>query len=66
MVKIMRTLADIESDVRRETTSTQPLLTDDYKYGNLDNVREKLSQKDSRDILSDDPLETEEEENDII
>lgn len=65
MAKIMRTIADVESDIRRETTS-KPLLTDDYEYGNLDNVREKLSQKSHRDILSDDPLETEIEENDLI
>lgn len=66
MAKIMRTIADIRSDVRRETTSAQPMLTDDYLYGNQDSIREKISKRSSPDALSDTPLETEEEENDDI
>lgn len=66
MTKIMRTIADIESDIRRETTSTKPLLTDDYEYGNLDDVREKISEKSSPGIEPDDVETAEEDNNDII
>jgi len=62
----MRTIADIKSDIRRETTSTKPLLTDDYNYGNLDDVREKISEKASPGILPDDPASSLEDENELI
>lgn len=66
MAKIMRTIADIKSDIRRETTSTKPLLTDDYNYGNLDDVREKISEKTSPGILPEDPASSLEDENELI
>ena len=41
--KVMRTLWDISSDVRREATSTKPVGTvDDYTYGNLGDRRENM------------------------
>ena len=66
MAKIMRTIADIKSDVRRETTSTKPMLTNDYNYGNLDDLRERISEKSSPGILPEDVETAEEDNNDII
>ncbi|MCD7930477.1 MAG: hypothetical protein LUH15_03460 [Tannerellaceae bacterium] len=41
--KVMRTLWDISSDVRRESTSTKPIGTvDDYTYGDIGDLRENM------------------------
>lgn len=40
--KVMRTISDVKSEIEEELLSTQPLLTDDYTYGNVDEVKETL------------------------
>jgi len=45
MAKIMRSISDRSKDVRDESLSTRPLLTDGYTYGNINEVRENISSK---------------------
>ena len=45
MAKIMRSISDRSKEVRGESLSTQPLLTDGYTYGNINEVRENISSK---------------------
>jgi len=42
MAKVMRTISDVRDEIRGETLSTQPLLTNDYTYGNIIDRRENL------------------------
>lgn len=54
MTKIMRTLRDVDAEVRSESQSTEPIgLVNDYTYGNLNDVREDLEDKASNEALID-------------
>ncbi len=41
----MRTIADRKDEIRSEALSTQPLLTNDYTYGNINDTSERISDK---------------------
>ncbi len=45
MAKFMRTIADRRDEVSKENLSTQPLLTNDYTYGNIQDTSENISNK---------------------
>jgi len=40
--KVMRTIGDVRNEIREDLLSTQPLLTDGYTYGNVNDVKETL------------------------
>jgi len=45
MAKLRRTINDISNDIREESLSTRPLLTDGYTYGNVNELRENILNK---------------------
>lgn len=49
--KVMRTISDVRDEIRGEALSTQPLLSNDYTYGNIHQVEESID-----NILPEEPI----------